>query len=52
MTPMMAFITAKTSPAALRLLRIIAALTGERQYQVLERVLRAELARVQEKAAE
>lgn len=36
-------ITIKTSPEALKLLRLIAAHTGERQYQILERLLKIEL---------
>jgi len=40
-------ITIKTTPAALQLLRVIAAHTGEKQYEVLERVLRQELAKLQ-----
>jgi hypothetical protein len=41
------FVTHKTTLLALKLSRLIAALTGEKQYQVLERVLKAELERVQ-----
>ena len=37
-------ISIKTSPRALKLLRLIAAHTGEKQYEVLERVLQQELA--------
>jgi hypothetical protein len=40
-------ITTKISNDALRLLRIIAALTGEKQYQALERILKTELDRLQ-----
>ncbi|MEI6045528.1 MAG: hypothetical protein WCS37_14360 [Chloroflexota bacterium] len=40
-------ITTKLTPLALKLVRVIAAMTGEKQYQVLERVLKAELERVQ-----
>jgi hypothetical protein len=40
-------ITTKISNEALRLLRIIAALTGEKQYQALERILKTELDRLQ-----
>jgi hypothetical protein len=39
--------TTKISKEGLRKLRIIAALTGERQYEVLDRLLGAELERVQ-----
>ncbi len=38
--------TLKTSPEALRLLRIVAAMTNEKQYEVLERLLKAELNRL------
>jgi len=44
-------ITAKITPKALRLLRLIAALTGEKQYEVLERLLEKEAARLQKKEA-
>jgi hypothetical protein len=40
-------ITTKISPEALRLLRLIAAMTGEKQYEALERILKTELERVQ-----
>ena len=40
-------ITIKATPQALKLLRLIAALTGDKQYEVLERALKAELERVQ-----
>jgi len=36
-------VTNKTTVEALRLIRIIAAMSGEKQYEVLERLLRAEL---------
>jgi hypothetical protein len=39
-------ITIKTTIAARRLLRIVAAETGELQYRVLERLLEAELKRI------
>lgn len=39
--------TTKISNDALRKLRIIAAYTGERQYEVLDRLISAELERVQ-----
>lgn len=39
-------ITTKITPKALRLLRLIAALTGERQYRALERLLEREYARL------
>ncbi len=42
-------ITSKISPEALRLLRIIAAMTGEKMYEALERILKAELERLQSK---
>jgi hypothetical protein len=35
-------ITSKITHSALRLLRLIAAATGEKQYEVLDRVLKAE----------
>jgi hypothetical protein len=38
--------TAKMTPAALRLVRLIAAATGEKQYAALERLLKAEAARL------
>ena len=41
-------ITHKITVKALRLLRVIAAMTGEKQYEVLERLLAAELKRLQE----
>lgn len=47
MTPL---VTIKTSPDARRLLRIVAAMTGEKQFEVLERLLRAEEARLREQA--
>lgn len=34
--------TIKTSETAIRLLRLIAAMTGEKQYEVMERLLLAE----------
>jgi hypothetical protein len=40
-------ITIKTTAKALRMLRLIAAHTGERQYAVLERLLQKELQRVE-----
>jgi hypothetical protein len=39
-------ITTKISPRVLRLLRMIAASTGEKQYEVLSRVLEAEAKRL------
>jgi hypothetical protein len=39
-------ITAKMTPTAQRLVRLIAAATGERHYQALERVLKAEAVRL------
>jgi hypothetical protein len=39
-------ITAKITPAALRLLRLVAAETGEKQYEVLARLLVAEARRL------
>lgn len=39
-------VTIKASRDALKLLRLVAALTGEKQYEVLDRLLRAEAARV------
>jgi hypothetical protein len=41
----------KTSATARQLLRLIAATTGEKQYEVLERVLRRELASAQQAAS-
>lgn len=38
--------TSKMTPSALRLLRLIAASTGEKQYQVLDRLLAAEAERL------
>lgn len=38
-------VTTKITPKALRTLRIVAAMTGERQYRLIERVLQAELDR-------
>jgi hypothetical protein len=35
-------ITTKILPSSLRLLRLIAAVTGEKQYEVMERVLGSE----------
>lgn len=37
-------VTTKTSAEALRLVRILAGATGELQYQVMERLLKGELA--------
>ena len=39
-------VTIKTSAEVRRLLRLIAAMAEERQYEVLERLLRAEVARL------
>ena len=39
-------VTAKMTPAALRLVRLIAAATGEKQYQVMARLLEAEARRL------
>ena len=39
-------VTAKLTPATLRLARLIAAHTGERQYQVVHRVLATEASRL------
>jgi len=44
-------VSTKVTPEALKLLRIIAALTGEKQYAVLERVLKAELERIHKEQA-
>jgi hypothetical protein len=41
-------ITTKTTPLALQMLRLIAEHTGEKQYRVLERVLRQELVKLQQ----
>jgi hypothetical protein len=41
------FITTKITIPALRALRLIAAFTGEKQYRVLDRLLQAELAKLQ-----
>ena len=46
---MPALVTTKTSPEALRLLRIVAAMTGETQYEVLERLLTAERKRLEKR---
>jgi hypothetical protein len=46
-TRMKDLITTKITPEALRLLRVIAALTGEKQYEALERILRLELEEIQ-----
>jgi hypothetical protein len=40
-------ITTKLTPEALRLIRMIAAATGEKQYEVLDRLLRKEARRLQ-----
>jgi hypothetical protein len=42
-------VTIKTSPEALRLLRLVAALTGEKQYEVLERLLEKETSRLEKR---
>jgi hypothetical protein len=39
-------ITTKITPEALKWLRMIAALTGEKQYEALERILKAEWERI------
>jgi hypothetical protein len=39
-------ITTKIPPDALRFLRLVAAATGEKQYEVLRRLLKAELTRL------
>ena len=41
-------ITMKVTPVALQMLRLIADHTGEKQYRVVERVLRQELVKLQE----
>jgi ABC-type transporter MlaC component len=41
------FIIMRTTLLVLKLSRVIAAMTGEKQYQVLERLLKAELERIQ-----
>lgn len=41
-------VTIKTTPQALKLLRQICALTSQKQYEVLERILLIELTKVQE----
>ena len=38
----------RITPEGLRLLRLVAAITGERQYEVIERLLGRELARLKE----
>lgn len=38
--------TTKITPETLRLLRIVSALTGERHYQVLERLVREEYVKI------
>ena len=45
-------ITIKTTEENQRLLRLIAALTGEKQYQVLQRALLRELAQCQKELAQ
>lgn len=40
--------TTKITPETLRLLRLISAMKGERQYQVLERLVREEYAMVRQ----
>lgn len=40
-------ITIKTTPKAQQMLRLIAAHSGKKQYEVLERLLRKELTRLQ-----
>jgi ribosomal protein L5 len=47
-TTMKPLVTTKLTPEALRLVRVIAALTGEKQYEVLERILKVELERVRQ----
>ena len=47
-TPMKILITTKITKDALKMLRLIAAHTGEKQYQVLERVLKKELDEIKE----
>ena len=37
------FITIKTTKEVLKLIRLVAATTGEKQYEVLERLLKKEL---------
>jgi len=49
---MITLVSNKTTPEALRLLRIVAATNGEKQYQVLERLLRAEHKRLQAQEVE
>ena len=44
-------ITIKATPEALRMLRLIAAYTGDKQYKILERVLGKELERIQRREA-
>jgi hypothetical protein len=44
-------VTIKTTPTAQQLLRMIAAQTSEKQYQVLERVLHQEWARLQQQVS-
>ena len=40
------FITMKTTPEALKLLRILAATTGKMQFEIMERLLNAEADRI------
>ncbi len=40
-------ITTKFSTQALKYVRMLAALTGEKQYEIVERVLKVELERIQ-----
>jgi hypothetical protein len=44
MTPMpQQFVTMKVTPASLQMIRLIAAKTGEKQYEVLSRLLKPEI---------
>ena len=46
----MRLVTIKTAPEAQSLLRLVAALTGEKQYEVMLRLLREELKRLEKGA--
>ena len=51
-TPMASELTTiKTSLDALKMLRVVAALTGEKQYEVIERLLKAELEKIEKRGA-
>jgi hypothetical protein len=43
------FITAKLTKESHKILRLVAALTNEKQYQIVERLLKAELNKVEKR---